>query len=244
MRQPMRALGIAAGSMNLGVDQARPDPGDADAFACDLLRKADREGIYRSFRRGVIDIRIGAPKLGCRRRQIDDHTTLAAMLGRHPLHRLARAKDVTRDIDRHHALDAFDAHFVDAHATPADNAAIVDQRAERSEFVAGLEQTEDLALLGDIAFRRDGLAVGALDDRNHFICGRLVAGIADHDPKAALGRRNSGGAADAAATAGDDRYPVGQNLPPFNPAFAPLRGVFKVRFTNPAPAAPDLPGSP
>ena len=42
------------------------------------------------------------------------------------------------------------------------------------------------------------------------ICGddffgrRLVAGVADHDPKAARRGRNRGGAADAAAAAGDD----------------------------------------
>src|SRR5262249_29832651 len=147
-------------------------------------------------------------KLGRGRRQVDDDAALAAMFGRHPLHRLARAQDVAGDIDRHHALDALDAHFVDAHAAFADDAAIVDEGAERAELVAGFEHLEYLALVGDIALDGAGLAIGALDDGDHFVCSSVVAGIADNDPKTALGRCNGGGAADAAAAAGDDGYLV------------------------------------
>ena len=45
---------------------------------------------------------------------------LAAVPGRHPLHRLARAQDAAGDVDRHHLLDALGRHLVDAHAALAD----------------------------------------------------------------------------------------------------------------------------
>ena len=57
------------------------------------------------------------------------------------------------------ALDALGRHLVDAHAALADNAGIVDERAERAELVRGLEQRQDIALLADVAFHRDRLAV-------------------------------------------------------------------------------------
>ena len=108
------------------------------------------------------------------------------------------------DVDRHHALDALGRHLVDAHAALADNATVVDERPERTELIGRLEQREDIAFLGDVAFHRDGLAVLALDFANDFVRRRLVTGVTDDDPKAAGRRGNRGGAADAAATAGDN----------------------------------------
>jgi hypothetical protein len=43
---------------------------------------------------------------------------------------------------------------------------------------------------------------------DHFVGRRLVGGIADHDAIAARGSRKRGGAADAAAAAGDDNYTI------------------------------------
>ena len=60
---------------------------------------------------------------------------------------------------------------------------------------------------------RDRLAVLAFDDRDDLVCGRLVAGIADDNLEAARRCRERGGTADAAAAAGDDRYPVSHNCP-------------------------------
>ena len=97
----------------------------------------------------------------------------------------------------------------------ADDAAIVDQRAERPELVGGLEQRQDIAFLGDIAFHRDRLAVAGADLRDDLVGRGLVAGIADDDPKAARRRRDGGGAADAAATAGNNDYFVGQIRPQY-----------------------------
>src|SRR5262249_38803388 len=113
---------------------------------------------------------------------------------------------------------------------------IVDQRAERAELVRSLEQFEDVALLGDIAFHCDRLAVLRLDRGNDLVRCRLVAGIADNDapPTARGGER--GGAADAAAAAGDDNAFIVHNCPPIDP----MRGSF----TDRAPAAPGPPGSP
>ena len=50
MRQPVRAIGLAAGSVNVGVDQSRTDSRDADAFTGDFIAETDREGIDRAQR--------------------------------------------------------------------------------------------------------------------------------------------------------------------------------------------------
>src|SRR6185437_3097642 len=107
------------------------------------------------------------------------------MFGRHPLHRLSRAKNAAGDVDRHHALDALGRHFVDAHTAFADDAAIIDQHAERAELVGNLEQFQDIALYGDVAFHRDRLAVPGLDHGHDLVRRDLVAGIADDDLEAA-----------------------------------------------------------
>jgi len=48
MGQTMGAVGLAAGGVEFGVDQAGTDRGDADAFAGDLIAEADGEGIDRA----------------------------------------------------------------------------------------------------------------------------------------------------------------------------------------------------
>ncbi|GCC44513.1 hypothetical protein chiPu_0028508, partial [Chiloscyllium punctatum] len=204
MGKPMRAIGLAAGGMDIGVDQPGPDASDADAFTCDLVAEADREGIDRALGGGVVDIGVGRAELGRDRGQVDDDAALAAVPGRHPLHRLARAQDAAGDVDRHHLLDALGRHLVDAHAALADDAGIVDQRAERAEAVGGLEQRENIRLAADVAFHRDRLAVLGLDRGDDFVRRSLIGGIADHDAVAARGGCERGGAADAAAAAGDD----------------------------------------
>src|SRR5262249_55949459 len=92
-------------------------------------------------------------------------------------------------------------------------AGIVDERAERAELVRRCEDAENVGLVADVAFHRDRLAVGGFDFRNHLVGRGLIAGIADHDAKAAHGGRKRGGAADAAAPAGDDDDLVGHSCP-------------------------------
>ena len=130
------------------------------------------------------------------------------MLGRHPLHGLAGAENAAGDIHRHHVGDAFGSHLIDADGR-ADDAGIVDQRAERTEGVGRLEQRENVSLGADIAFHGDGLAVGRFDLRNDLIRRGFVAGVADDDLEAACGRCERRRAADAAASAGDDDDAVG-----------------------------------
>src|SRR6185437_4500991 len=206
MGEPMGAIGLAARAVNFGVDQPWPDAGDADALAGNLKPEANGEGIDRALGGRVVDIGIGPAELRGDRGHIDDDAALAAMPDRHPLHRLARAKNAAGNVDRQHAPDAFGRHLIDPHAAPADNAAVVDQRAERAQFVRGLEEFQDIALLADIAFRGDRLAVLRLD-RGHDLVGcSLVAGVTHDDTEAARGGRKCGGAADAAAAAGDHSY--------------------------------------
>src|ERR1700674_1420215 len=134
------------------------------------------------------------------------------MARRHPLHRLARAQDAAGDVDGHHALNALGRHLVDARRRTHD-AGVVDQRAERAERIGGPEQRQNIALIADIAFHRDRLAVLRLDGGDDAQRRGFIAGIADADPKAARRGGNRGGAADATATAGDDDNPVCQICP-------------------------------
>src|SRR5712664_1709538 len=210
--EPVGAVGLAAGSMNFGIDQPGPDRRDANAFAGDFVAQSDREGIDGAFGGGVIDIGIGRAELRGNRRQIDDDATLAAMSRRHPLYRFARAQNAAGDVDRHHALNPLGGHFVDARRRPHD-AGVVDERAERSECVGRLEQREDVALVADIAFHRDRPAVTGFDRGDDAARGGLIAGIADADPKAPRRGGNRGGAADTSASAGDDDNPVCQICP-------------------------------
>jgi len=110
-------------------------------------------------------------------------------------------------------LDALGRHLVDAHAALADDAGIVDERAERTELVGGREQRQNVLLMRDIAFHRDRLAVTGADLCYDLIGRGLVGGVTDDDPKAARGSADGGGAADAPAAAGDDGYFVGQKAP-------------------------------
>src|SRR4029079_12452721 len=65
----------------------------------------------------------------------------------------------------------------------------------------------------NVAFDGNSLAVLALDRGNDLFGRRLIAGVTDHDPKAARRSAKRGGAADAAASAGDNRNPVRQVSP-------------------------------
>ena len=114
----------------------------------------------------------------------------------------SRAQNGAGDVDGHHALDALGRHVLHANRG-TDDAGIVDERAERSEFIGCLEQRENVRLAADIAFHGNRLAVLALDLRDDFFRRGFVAGVADNDAKAARRGRDGGGAADAAAAAGD-----------------------------------------
>ena len=122
-------------------------------------------------------------------------------------------------------------------ADGADDAGIVDERAERSEFVGRLEQRENIRLAADIAFHGDRLAVLALDQLDDFLRRRLVAGVADHDAKAARGGSDGGGAADAAAAAGDHNNLVRHISPHKSTRIDPRLAT--PALTQPAPAEPD-----
>src|ERR1700731_835228 len=204
----MGAVGLAAASMNFGIDQPGPDRGDADTFACDFVSQSEGEGIDRAFGGRVIDIGVGRSEFCGNRRQVDDDAALAAMPRRHPFDGLARAKHAAGDVDGHHALDAFGRHLVNTRGRP-DDAGIVDQRAERAERVGGLEQRENVALAADIAFHRDRLAVAGFDTRDDVAGGGFVVGVADTNPKTAGSGGNWGGGANAAASPGEDDDFVG-----------------------------------
>src|SRR5215470_8749863 len=101
----------------------------------------------------------------------------------------------------------------------------------------------------DVALDCNRLAVLALNLVDDLVGRRLVAGIADDDTEAAFGCGNRGCTADAAASASDNNNPVRHNRPrslhPFakTPAARPEFSREKA-IRGPAPAAPDLPGSP
>ena len=125
------------------------------------------------------------------------------MFCREPPHSLAGAQDAAGDIHRHHPRDTLGRHFIDAQRR-SDDAGIVDQSAERSEAIGGLEQCENVLLAADVAFHRDRLAIAGLDLRDDLVRSRLIAGIADDDTKATLGGFERRGATNTAASAGDD----------------------------------------
>src|SRR6185436_9549464 len=141
----------------------------------------------------------------------------------------------------------------------------------RAELVGGHKQLEDIALLGDVAFHRDRLAVLALDFGNDLLRRRLVTGVTDNHAKAARRGGDGGGAADAATAAGDNNNLVRHISPHKSTRFDPplatqasnddagwpgddrksgyrfsekvmLQPIKSLR--DPAPAAPDLPGFP
>ncbi len=230
--------------MNFGIDQPGPDRGDANALAGHLVTEPDREGIDRALGCRVIDIGVGRPEPGRNRRQVDNDAALAAMPRRHPLHGFAGTQNAAGDVDRHHALDARCRHLVYPRGAP-DDAGIVDQPAKRSEPVGRLEQRQDIALFADIAFHRDGLAVVRLDGGHHLARGGLIAGVADTNPESACRGGDCGGAADAAAAAGDDHNPVVQISSPTRSNARHGRTPDEPPpLTDPAPAAPGLPDFP
>ena len=138
---------------------------------------------------------------------------LPPCLRRHPLHRLARAQNAAGDVDRHHALDALGRHVLDPHAAFADNAPIVDERAERAELVGGLEQFEDITSLRRHRISPRSPCRSALNRGDHFLAPRPCCWHSRRRPETARRGGDGGGAADAAATAGDDGYFVGHTRP-------------------------------
>src|SRR5215204_8611 len=52
-------VGVAAAGVDVGVDDTGAHPVDADAFGGDLFRQADRHGVERALRGGVVDELVG-----------------------------------------------------------------------------------------------------------------------------------------------------------------------------------------
>ena len=63
-RDAFGAIGVPAGGVNVGIDDAGAHAVDADAFARDFKRETDGEGIDRAFRRRVVGIDAGGAELG------------------------------------------------------------------------------------------------------------------------------------------------------------------------------------
>src|SRR3954451_20135816 len=48
VREPVRAVRLAASGVNFSIDEPGPDGCDADTLSCDFIAKADCEGIDRA----------------------------------------------------------------------------------------------------------------------------------------------------------------------------------------------------
>ncbi len=65
--QAVGAVGLAAGGMNFGINEAGAHGDDAYAFGRHLLGEADGEGVDGAFAGGIVNIFAGAAKQRCRR---------------------------------------------------------------------------------------------------------------------------------------------------------------------------------
>ena len=52
-------VGLTAGGVDFGIDQAGANARNANAFACDLVAETGGERIDRAFGGGIIDISVG-----------------------------------------------------------------------------------------------------------------------------------------------------------------------------------------
>ena len=73
---PVHASRFAAGSMHLGINQPRTHAVYSNPLRRHFQRQPGRQGIYRPFRRGIVNVLPGAP----RRDAADDTLTIAPPL--------------------------------------------------------------------------------------------------------------------------------------------------------------------
>jgi hypothetical protein len=186
--------------VDVGADDAGAYGVHADGLGAHFLGEADRERIDRAFRGCVIDVFARPAEARGDRGNVDDRAALAAMAPRHALHRLARAEEAARHVDREHALDALGRHLLDAHAT-VDDAGVVHQRGHAAEpVVHRIEEAYDIGFARHVGLHGNGVPSQLLD--KPIGCGAVLF-VADCDRVAALSREQRGCRPYAAAPAGD-----------------------------------------
>jgi len=135
--------------MHLGGDQARPDGVDADALGADLLGQRQVEAVDRALRRRVGGASTQPAQPRGDRGHVDDDAALAAVRGRHPPDRLARA-----EVDAEHVGPEQVGHVVPVHRVDPEvgqHPGIVDQAVEMTEgLVQAREHAHHLIELADV----------------------------------------------------------------------------------------------
>jgi hypothetical protein len=205
--------GVAARLVDVGGDHAGAHRVDADPLHRDLLGEADDEAVHGALGGGVVDIFVRAAEHRGHRRDGDDGAALAAVLGRHALHRLAGAEDRADHVDVHDAMEAVSRVGLDT-ARQRHDAGIGDEADQRSEPVGRGEDAEDVGFLGNVALHRDGLGAERVDGGDDLLGRRGIGGVVDHHVIAAPSRQQGAGAPDAAARSGDDDDALGHAASP------------------------------
>jgi len=127
--QALGAVGVAATGVDLGVDVARADGGNADAFGGYFLREPECEGVGGALGGRVIDVL--ARRADTRGRRRDVHDRAAAVSRRHAPNRFARAEEGDDDVDREDVQNAPGRHLVELRLRCHD-ARVVDEGMEAS----------------------------------------------------------------------------------------------------------------
>src|SRR5438309_4045580 len=201
----VRAARIAARSVDLRADHARSHRVHADIFAADLLREAERQGIDRAFRRGIVDVHGGRAQARRDRREVDGRAAVAAVARRHALHRLACAEEAARDVDGEHALEARHAHLIDARRAIDDPRVVREHREPAQAPIHLGEQAHDVGFHRDVG--GDGEAADFARER---LARAAIAHVIDAYLVAAPGGEPRRRGADAAAGARNEHHAAHQ----------------------------------
>ena len=203
MLEPVDASRLAAGGVNVGIDQPGLDRVDADALVGNFFRQANRHRIDRALGCGVVDVLVGTADVGRARRQVDDGAAAAAVPGRHAPHRLARAQETADDVDVEHPAPALGIH-VHQVALALEDAGIVDQPVEAAKLVVdSAVHRLDLGLDGDIGLKQNR-PVAAGEQPVEQLVGRGFAVLVVEAQRITAGGGEARGfGADSAAGSGD-----------------------------------------
>ena len=203
---PVDPSRLAAERMKLGIDDARPDRVDADAFLRHFVREADGHRVHRALRSGVVDVLARAAHPGRRGRDVHDASAGAAVTRGHPPHCGAAAQEHSKDVDPQRALEALDGHLLEPHLD-VERARVVDQDREATELrVDGGEHPLHVVLARDVGLNRHRTGAASPRLLGNRLRGFGVPPVADRHVVSAFGREHRARRADPPARAGNEHH--------------------------------------
>ncbi len=146
---------LASRSVHLGMDKARTNAVNTNAFCRYLERQSPGQRVNRAFGRCIVHIFSGRPEASSRRRHVHDRPTLSAVSQRHASNCFPAAKKRTGYIRRENTINPGSIHVFHADLWQQ-NPRIIDERDDWTQLLVNcLEHANDIDFSAHIRSHRD-----------------------------------------------------------------------------------------